>query len=77
MAVGIGLTIWSVVLINLIYNVLSPQLMRRGAHIHPYLILLSILGGIAYFGPIGFLIGPLVVALLLALLKIYKKLVGQ
>ncbi len=77
LALAIALTAWSVILINIVYNVLSPQLMKRGAHIHPYLILLSILGGIAYFGPIGFLIGPLVVALLLALLRIYKKLVGQ
>ena len=76
-ALGIGLAIWSAILVNLVYNVLSPQLMRRGANIHPYIILLSILGGIAFFGPIGFLIGPLVVALLLALLKIYKKFVRQ
>jgi len=69
----IGLAIWSVVLINLIYNVLTPRFIHRGANLHPYLILLSVLGGIGFFGPIGFLIGPLVVALLLSLLRTYKK----
>ena len=72
---GIGLAIWSLVLINLIYNILSPQLMRLGANIHPYVILLSILGGIGFFGPIGFLTGPLVIAFLFALLRIYKKMI--
>ncbi len=75
---GVGLLVWSVILVNLIYSLLSPQLMRqRGAdahNLHPYVILLSVLGGIGFFGPIGFLIGPLVIALLSALLKIYKKL---
>jgi len=73
-ALGVGLAIWSIVLVNLIYNVLSPQLMHRGANIHPYLILLSVLGGLALFGPIGFLAGPLAIAFLLSLLKIYPKL---
>jgi predicted PurR-regulated permease PerM len=74
---GVGLLLWSFALVNLAYNVLSPQLMHRGANIHPYLILLSVLGGIGLFGPIGFLIGPLVMALLLSLLKIYPKLVAR
>lgn len=74
---GVGLLIWSLILINLIYNVLSPQLMHRGVDIHPYLILLSVLGGIGLFGPIGFLAGPLVTALLFSLLKIYPKLVAK
>lgn len=72
-ALSIGLLIWSLVLVNIIYNILSPQLMRRGAHIHPYLILLAVLGGIGLFGPIGFLMGPLVISLLFSLLKIYTK----
>ncbi|MDZ4299562.1 MAG: AI-2E family transporter [Candidatus Sungbacteria bacterium] len=70
---GIGFMLWSVVLINLIYNTMAPQLMRRGNAIHPFIILLSILGGITLFGPIGFLTGPLVAALLFSLLTIYAR----
>lgn len=70
---AIGLAIWGLVFVNIIYNVLSPQLMHRGVNMHPYLILLSVFGGIGFFGPIGFLIGPLVMALLFSLLKIYAK----
>lgn len=76
-AVAIGLLVWSIILVNLVYNLLSPQLIRhRGVNLHPYLILLSVLGGIGVFGPIGFLMGPLVMALLFSLLKIYTKLIA-
>jgi predicted PurR-regulated permease PerM len=72
---GVCLAIWTVVFINLIYNLLTPQFMRGGMKIHPYLILLSVLGGIGLFGPIGFLVGPLVIALLFSLLNIYPRLI--
>ena len=74
---GAGLAVWSVIFINLIYNLLTPQFMRHGMKIHPYLILLSVLGGIGLFGPIGFLVGPLVIALLFSLLNIYPRLVSN
>ncbi|MDE2019064.1 MAG: AI-2E family transporter [Patescibacteria group bacterium] len=72
-APAIGLLIWSIILINLIYNLITPQFVRRRAAIHPFIILLAVLGGISFFGPIGFLAGPLVVALLISLLKIYPE----
>jgi predicted PurR-regulated permease PerM len=74
-ALSISLAIWSVILVNLIYNVLSPQLMGRGNNIHPFVILLSVLGGIVFLGPIGFLVGPFVIAFLFSLLNIYPKLI--
>jgi predicted PurR-regulated permease PerM len=72
-----GFLIWSGVIVNVIYNIVSPQLMRRGTGIHPYIILLGVLGGIAFFGPIGFLLGPFIVALLFSLLNMYPSLVGK
>lgn len=71
----VGLLIWSLVFVNIIYNIVAPRLMHRGNHIHPYIILLGMLGGIAVFGPIGFLVGPLIVALLFSLIHIYQKMV--
>src|SRR3989344_4947527 len=72
---AVSLLVWSVILVNFIYNVLSPQLMHRGNHIHPFAILLSVLGGISIFGPIGFILGPFVIALLISLSHIYPKLI--
>ncbi len=68
---GVGLLIWQLVVVGLVDNFLSPVLLQRGIKIHPFLILLSVLGGISFFGPIGFILGPLTLALLFALLDIY------
>lgn len=67
-----GLLAWGIVAVGLIDNYLGPHLINRGVQIHPFLILLSVIGGLAFFGPIGFIAGPLIVALLFALLEIYK-----
>lgn len=68
---ALGLLVWGVVAVGLIDNFLGPKLVQQGVRIHPFLILLSILGGLALFGPLGFLLGPLVLSLLFALLEIY------
>ncbi len=69
---ALGMLIWGILAVGLIDNFLGPMLVNRGVHVHPFLILLSVMGGLAYFGPIGFIAGPLIVALLFALLEIYK-----
>lgn len=69
---ALGMLIWGILAVGLVDNFLGPMLMSKGVRIHPFLILLSVMGGLAYFGPIGFIAGPLVVALLFALLEIYK-----
>ncbi len=68
---AIGLLAWGILAVGLIDNFLGPKLIQRHMQIHNFLILLSVLGGISLFGAIGFLIGPLFLALLSALLKIY------
>ncbi len=69
---AIGLLIWSVLAVGLIDNFLGPIFINRGVKIHPFLILLSVLGGLIFFGPIGFVLGPIVLALLFSLLDIYR-----
>ena len=41
---------------------------NRNGKIHNFFILLSVLGGLALFGPVGFIAGPLVLSLFFALL---------
>ncbi|HYC83538.1 MAG TPA: AI-2E family transporter [Candidatus Paceibacterota bacterium] len=64
---AVGLLVWGVLAVGLVDNILGPILMRRGTAIHPFVILLSVLGGVALLGPIGFLAGPVFVSLLIAL----------
>lgn len=66
-----GLLIWGAVGVGLIDNLLGPRLVGHGMNLHPLLVLLSVLGGLMYFGPAGIFLGPLVVSLLFSLLSIY------
>lgn len=68
-----GLLIWSMLIVGFVDNLIGPYLMSRGNNLHPFIILISVLGGISLFGPIGFIIGPVVVTLFLVLLEIYNQ----
>jgi len=70
---AIGLLIWASMVIGLVDNLLAPKIIGRGIKVNSLLVLLSIFGGIAFFGPLGFLFGPLVLSLFLAFLGIYQK----
>ncbi len=68
---AVGLAVWMVAAIVVIDNILSPYLMSRGNNLHPFVVLVSILGGVSLFGPIGFILGPVIISLLLVLLELY------
>lgn len=70
---GFGLLIWSMLIVGLVDNMIGPYLIGRGNNLHPFIVLISVLGGIALFGPIGFIIGPVIVTLFLALLEMYHQ----
>lgn len=70
---AIGLLIWSVLIVGLVDNFVGPYLISRGNNMHPFIILIAVLGGISLFGPIGFIIGPVIVTLFLVLLEIYSQ----
>jgi len=53
----------------------TPQILKKGMDIHPLLVLFSVLGGLAVLGPIGLLMGPIILSLLLTLLKIYPEII--
>jgi predicted PurR-regulated permease PerM len=51
---AIGLLTWALVLVGLIDNLLNPVLVGKKVDIPALLILFSVLGGIALFGPVGY-----------------------
>lgn len=63
-SVGIGI-------VSVIDNVLRPKLVGKDTEMHPLLILFATLGGIAVFGLSGFIIGPIIISLFVALGEIY------
>ena len=69
---GVALTLWGAFVVGLVDNILRPRLVGEEAQIPDLLILLSILGGIAGFGVVGIVIGPILAAVFLTVLDIYR-----
>lgn len=69
---AIGLLIWGVLVVGLVDNFLLPYFYGKGSDILPIFVLLSVLGGLAFFGPLGFIFGPIVLSLFVSMLHIYR-----
>jgi predicted PurR-regulated permease PerM len=67
------LALWGIVVVGLVDNLIKPLLIRRGLEIHGAVVFFALFGGLAAFGAIGVLVGPLVVAMFLAMLRIYHR----
>jgi len=70
---AVGLLFWGIASVIIVDEYLGSVLIDQRMRIHPLLVLVSVLGGISFFGPIGFVLGPVVLSLLFALLEIYSK----
>lgn len=68
---GAGLTLWCVLAVGTVDNLLRPRLVGRDIQMSDLLIFLSTLGGILAFGAVGLLIGPLIAALFVTLWDLY------
>jgi predicted PurR-regulated permease PerM len=73
MGSGIFLLIWGFALVSMADNIVKPVVMRGKVNVHPVLLALAIIGGSLWLGAVGFIIGPVIVALLLAMLRIYRR----
>ncbi len=69
---GVALLLWAIP-VSLIDNLVRPALLRRGITVHPVVIFFTLLGGLAAFGPLGFLLGPLTLAFLLAVIRMFRR----
>lgn len=67
---GIGILMGGIV-ISMSDNFLRPLLIGKDTQMHALLILFSTLGGIALFGIIGFILGPILAAVFLTVTEIY------
>jgi predicted PurR-regulated permease PerM len=69
---AIFLGLYGLLVISGIDNVVKPLILHGAAQIHPLLGFLSIVGGVFAFGPLGFLVGPVVLSLGLSAIRIYR-----
>lgn len=68
---GAGLILFGVLVIGLADNVLRPILVGKDTRMPDYVVLISTLGGLAVFGINGFIIGPVIAAMFIAVWDIY------
>jgi predicted PurR-regulated permease PerM len=68
---AIGLFVWCAVVVSSVDNFLRPLLVGRDARMSDLMILLSTMGGIALFGALGFIVGPIIGALFVTVWHIY------
>jgi len=71
--VAIALGVWCIVVVGTVDNFLRPALVGRDTKMPDLMVLISTLGGLFYFGAVGFIIGPVVAALFIAVWEIYGR----
>jgi predicted PurR-regulated permease PerM len=70
---GVFLAVWGVAVVSLSDNFARPFLLKGGMELHGGLVFFALLGGLAVFGGIGLVVGPLILTFLVAVLKLYRR----
>ena len=73
---GIILIVYGVFVISMVDNILRPIIISGRTKMPALVVFFSVLGGIRLFGPIGFIMGPLVLALFISVFEIFKNIEG-
>ncbi|MDP2655410.1 MAG: AI-2E family transporter [bacterium] len=71
MPAALGLTVLGCGIVILIDNILTSYFFGKGLGVPSLFVLFSILGGIVFFGPLGFILGPLVLSVFLSVIHVY------
>ncbi len=72
---AIAMGVFGVLLIFFVDNLLSAYFFGKGLDVPSLFVLFSILGGIIFFGPLGFIFGPIILSLFISAIDMYKILV--
>jgi predicted PurR-regulated permease PerM len=67
------LAVWAFVVVALVDNVVKPLVMRGGMNMPGAVVFFALVGGIGAFGPIGLILGPLIIAFFVALLRMVRR----
>ena len=70
---GFGLLVWGSVVVSHIDNFVRPRLGKRLGNINPIVMLLGAFAGLEFFGIVGLVVGPFMLAFFLLLLQVYRQ----
>jgi predicted PurR-regulated permease PerM len=68
---AVGLALFCGLVVGSLDNVLRPRLVGKDTQMHDLMIFFGTLGGIALFGVIGFVVGPIIAALFVTIWDLY------
>jgi predicted PurR-regulated permease PerM len=63
---GIGLLLWGALVVSWVDNLIRPLVISSASQIPFLLVMFGVLGGLAAFGLVGMFVGPVIVAVLMA-----------
>jgi predicted PurR-regulated permease PerM len=69
---GIGILVVTTIVVVNIDNFVRPRVVGHAARMHDLMVFFSTLGGVATFGAMGFIVGPVIAALFLSVVDIYS-----
>jgi len=70
---AIILLVWAMIVLAIIDNVIKPLAMGHGTGMPTVVLFFALAGGLEAYGPLGIFIGPAVVAVFSALLRVYRR----
>lgn len=70
---AVGLTLWTVLVVTSIDNVLRPILVGRDTKMPDILVLVSTFGGLAMFGAVGLILGPVIGGLMITVWSVLEE----
>jgi predicted PurR-regulated permease PerM len=71
------MVIWALGVVGAVDNVLKPMFIGTRLKLPMLFLFFGILGGLAVFGALGLILGPVLLALLAALLDLYREEYGS
>jgi predicted PurR-regulated permease PerM len=69
---GIFMALWGLLVVSTVDNFIKPYLISRESNLPFALVFLGVMGGLVAFGPIGVFLGPILLAVGYALLKVWE-----
>jgi predicted PurR-regulated permease PerM len=67
------LTVWGAGVIGMIDNLLRPKLVGERTRLHELIVFFSVLGGLQVFGVLGLVVGPVVFAITMSLIEVFRR----
>ncbi|MFH1408615.1 MAG: AI-2E family transporter [Nanoarchaeota archaeon] len=69
---GMLLLLYGTFIISVVDNIIKPRIVGKHTGTHPVVIFIGLIGGIAAFGLIGMVIGPLILSLFIVFIEFYE-----